>query len=363
MKEEKDTKTKVVLGMSGGTDSSVTAMLLQQQGYHVIGVSLWFFGTNNSFESSDPIPDFILEAQKLAQQLGIEHHVIDARREFRETIIQFFLDEYLAGRTPSPCIQCNPQLKWKLLLEKANELNCEFIATGHYIQIRKEANTFYIFKGKDPAKDQSYFLWNLGQNILSRTLTPLGIYTKTEVREIAKDFGFAEVAKKKESMGICFMDRMDYRDFLQEMIPDLDQKIGRGKVTDTKGKHLGWHDGYPYYTVGQKRGLELKEKSGLMVSRIDAGTNTLILEKKEDLNVMNLRVSDYYFNDIADSKLPNISTIVRGLGRNPQKFSCLQLLNTTELEVKLEDPAWAIAPGQPVAFYIGNKLIGGGFAE
>lgn len=363
MNEELGTKTRVVLGMSGGTDSSVTAMMLKEQGYHVIGVSLWFFGTDNSFDPSEPLPNFIIDAQKLAQQLGLEHHVIDARREFRDTIIQFFLDEYMAGRTPSPCIQCNPQLKWKLLLEKANELKCDYIATGHYIQIRKESDCFYIHKGKDPAKDQSYFLWNLGQDILSRTLTPLGKYTKPEVREIAKSFGFSDVAKKKESMGICFMNRMDYRDFLQEMIPDIDQKIGRGKVTDTKGNQLGWHDGYPYYTIGQKRGLELEEKSGLMVSRIDADTNTLILEKKDDLNRMKIKVSDYYFANSNDSQEPNINTVVRGLGRNPQKHSKLHIINEKELEVHLEDPAWAIAPGQPVAFYIGDKLIGGGFAE
>ncbi len=357
-----ETKAKVVLGMSGGTDSSVTAMMLAKQGYQVIGVSLWFFGSDYEYNPNEALPDFILDAQKLASTLNIEHHVIDARKEFRDTIIQFFLDEYMAGRTPSPCIQCNPQLKWKLLMEKADELGCEYIATGHYIQIRKEANTHYIHKGKDPAKDQSYFLWNLGQNILSRTLTPLGKYTKTEVREIAKDFGFAEVAKKKESMGICFMDRMDYRDFLQEMIPDINQKIGKGKVTDPTGKHLGWHDGYPYYTIGQKRGLKLEEKTGLMVSKIDAKSNTLILERKDDLNKMSFKVSDYYFNNIADAQLPNINTIVRGLGRNPQKFSKLTITTDTELEVNLEDPAWAIAPGQPVAFYIGDKLIGGGFA-
>jgi tRNA-specific 2-thiouridylase len=363
MNEGMNTKARLVLGMSGGTDSSVAAMMLKEQGYQVIGVSLWFFGPNSSFDPTDPLPDFIVDAQNLAHQLGIEHHVIDARREFRETIIQFFLDEYMTGRTPSPCIQCNPQLKWKLLLEKANELNCEFIATGHYIQIIKESDHFYIHKGKDPAKDQSYFLWNLGQDILSRTITPLGKYTKTEVRELARNYNYAEVAKKKESMGICFMDRMDYRDFLQEMIPDLDQKIGRGKITDTKGNHLGWHDGYPYYTIGQKRGLDLEEKSGLMVSKIDASTNTLILEKKDDLNRMNIKVSDYYFNNIADCQLPNINTIVRGLGRNPQEYSTIHIINEKELEVKLEDPAWAIAPGQPVAFYIGDKLIGGGFAE
>ncbi|WP_372751539.1 tRNA 2-thiouridine(34) synthase MnmA [Labilibaculum sp.] len=363
MSAEMDAKRRIVLGMSGGTDSSVAAMMLQKQGYQVVGVSLWFFGTDHSLNPHDPLPDFILDAQKLAKELNIEHHVIDARQEFRDTIIQFFLDEYLAGRTPSPCIQCNPQLKWRLLLEKADELHCKWIATGHYIQIIHEEKGYYIHKGKDPAKDQSYFLWNLGQDILSRTLTPLGGFTKTEVREIAKEFGFAEVAKKKESMGICFMDRMDYRDFLLEMIPDLDRKIGRGKVLDNKGNYLGWHNGYPYYTVGQKRGLELEKKSGLMVSRINAESNTLILEKKEELNRMKIKVSNYYFNNLEDSQLPKINTIVRGLGRNPQKFSKLQIISDTELEVILEDAAWAIAPGQPVAFYIADKLIGGGFAE
>lgn len=363
MGKDQNKKNRVILGMSGGTDSSVSALILQEQGYEVIGVSLWFFDQDSSFTANAPYPEFILEAKKLAQQLGIEHHVIDARKEFRETIIQFFLDEYLAGRTPSPCIQCNPQLKWKLLLEKADELNSQFIATGHYIQVVNENNGYYICKGKDPAKDQSYFLWNLGQEVLSRTLTPLGKYTKTEVREMARRYNRPEIAERKESMGICFMERKDYRDFLHEMIPDLNKKIGKGKVTDVHGKHLGWHEGYPYYTVGQKRGLELEEKSGLMVSRIDAENNTLILEKKEDLFKTRIRVSNYYFNDRNDCNSSNITTVVRGLGLNPKGTSKLHFLNEKELEVELEYPAWAIAPGQPVAFYIADKLIGGGFAE
>ena len=356
-------KERVILGMSGGTDSSVTAMMLKDQGFEVIGVSLWFYSNEHTYDINDSHPAFITDAKKLADQLGLEHHVIDARKEFRDTIIQFFLDEYLAGRTPSPCIQCNPNLKWKLLLEKADELDCEFIATGHYIQIEKENNNFYIRKGKDPAKDQSYFLWNLKQDILSRTLTPLGKYTKPEVREIAKSYGFEEVAKKQESMGICFMDRKDYRDFLQEMIPDLNEKIGKGKVTNPKGEVLGTHDGYPYYTIGQKRGLELKEKSGLMVSRIDAENNTLILEKKSDLNKLQLKVSGYYFHNLEDIKSKSLTTVVRGLGLNPEGYSKITIINDNELQVDLENPAWAMAPGQPVAFYFGDKLIGGGFAE
>lgn len=363
MSKKENTKGKIILGMSGGTDSSVAAMMLKNEGYEVIGVTLWFYSNNHSYDSSDSYPDFIKEAQKLAIKLGLKHYVVDARKEFRNTIIQFFLDEYMAGRTPSPCIQCNPKLKWKLLLTKADELNCQHIATGHYIQILKTGQNYYIHKGKDPVKDQSYFLWNLNQTILSRTLTPLGKYTKNEVREIAKSFGFAEIAKKRESMGVCFMDRKDYRDFLQEMIPDIDKKVGKGKVISPDGKELGEHDGYPYYTIGQKRGLELKEKSGLMVSKIDAKNNILTLEKKDDLNRLQIRVSNYYFHDIKDITATNITTVVRGLGRNPKGYSKITILNNRELMVDLDYPAWAMAPGQPVAFYMDDILIGGGFAE
>jgi tRNA-specific 2-thiouridylase len=356
-------KNKVVLGMSGGTDSSVTAILLKQNGYEVIGVSLWFWNSPNEHSDKSQLPGFIVDAQELAKKLSIEHHVIDARDEFKDVVIGQFLQEYLNGRTPSPCIHCNPQLKWRLLLDKADQFNANYIATGHYIQITEEAGTYYIHKGNDPAKDQSYFLWNLKQEILSRTLTPLGSFTKAEVREMAADFGHKQVATKKESMGICFLDGMDYRDFLKQEIADVDQKIGKGKIVDIHGTELGSHEGYPYYTIGQKRGLELKEKTGLMVSRIDAENNTLVLEQREQLNKKEFKVSGYLLNNSDDINHSEITTVVRGLGLNPDGYSRLIILNQNELQVELEYAAWAIAPGQPVAFYIGNKLIGGGFAE
>lgn len=349
--------------MSGGTDSSVTAMLLKARGYEVVGVSLWFWDSPNENTNKEELPHFIVDAQQLAKKLSIEHHVIDARDEFKDVVIGQFLQEYLNGRTPSPCIHCNPNLKWRLLLDKADQLGAQYIATGHYIQILEEDGIFYMHKGNDPVKDQSYFLWNLNQEILSRTLTPLGTYTKSEVREMATNFGHKRVASKKESMGICFLDGMDYRDFLKQEISDIDKKIGKGKIVDVDGVELGWHEGYAYYTIGQKRGLELKEKTGLMVSKIDAKTNTLILEKREHLNRMNLKVSDYYLNNMKDINSLEITTVVRGLGLNPKGYSKLTILDDKFLRVELDSPAWAIAPGQPVAFYIGNKLIGGGFAE
>lgn len=356
-------KNKVVLGMSGGTDSSVTAILLKQKGYEVIGVSLWFWNSPNEHSDKNKLPGFIVDAQELAKKLSIEHHVIDARDEFKDVVIGQFLQEYLNGRTPSPCIHCNPQLKWRLLLDKADQFNANYIATGHYIQITEEVGTYYIHKGNDLAKDQSYFLWNLNQEILSRTLTPLGSFTKAEVREMATDYGHKLVATKKESMGICFLDGMDYRDFLKQEIADVDQKIGKGKIVDTDGKELGWHEGYPYYTIGQKRGLELKEKTGLMVSRIDVENNTLVLEQREQLNKKEFKVSGYLLNNSDDINHSEITTVVRGLGLNPDGYSRLTILNQNELQIELEHTAWAIAPGQPVAFYIGDKLIGGGFAE
>jgi len=356
-------KNKVVLGMSGGTDSSVTAMLLKEKGYEVIGVSLWFWNSPNEHPDKNQLPDFIVDAQELAKKLSIEYHVIDARNEFKDVVIGQFLKEYLNGRTPSPCIHCNPQLKWRLLLDKADQLGANYIATGHYIQIIEEEKTYYIHKGNDPAKDQSYFLWNLNQEILSRTLTPLGSFTKTEVREMAMRFGHKKVASKKESMGICFLDGMDYRDFFKKEIADVDEKIGKGKIVDPDGNELGWHEGYPYYTIGQKRGLELKEKTGLMVSRIDPENNTLVLEPREKLNKKEFKVSEFYLNNSEDINEPEITTVVRGLGLNPEGFSNLTILNDNEMKIELEHAAWAVAPGQPVAFYVGNKLIGGGFAE
>ncbi len=343
--------------MSGGIDSSVAAGILKQQGYEVIGVTLLFYHTGTDY------PAYVDEAKQLAQQLGIEHHVLDVRKAFADTVVRYFTDEYLAGRTPSPCILCNEKVKWKYLLEKADDFNCQYVATGHYINIVNENGTYYIYKGVDTVKDQSYFLWNLDQDILARTLTPLGNYTKQQIKELANQFGYQSVANKKESMGVCFLGRTDYRDFLKQQIPDIDKKIGKGDIVNTSGEVIGNHNGYAYYTVGQKRGLNLLQKNGLMVAQIDAKTNTLKVDTKQNLLQQNLKVSNYRFYNRNDITHDQITTIVRGLGLNPSGYSKIELLNDTELMVVLDHPAWAIAPGQPVAFYIGNKLIGGGFAN
>ncbi len=343
--------------MSGGIDSSVVAGLLQQQGYEVVGVTLLFYHEDST------LPHYVTDAQQLAHQLNIEHHVIDVRTDFTNTVIAYFKEEYLAGRTPSPCILCNEKIKWKYLLEQADRLNCQYVATGHYINISNENGTYYIYKGIDAVKDQSYFLWNLSQDMLARTLTPLGNYTKQQIRELATQFGYKSVANKKESMGVCFLGRTDYRDFIKQQIPNIDQQIGKGNIVNSAGKVVGYHNGYAYYTVGQKRGLNLFKKEGLMVAAIDLKTNTLTVDTRQNLNKKVLKISNYRLNNLADITSNKITTIVRGLGLNPAGYSKIKLLNDKELIVTLENPAWAIAPGQPVAFYINNKLIGGGFAE
>lgn len=356
------TQKRIVLGMSGGTDSSVSAMILKNEGYEVIGVSLWMYGENKNNKNN--LPDFIIDAEELANKLGIKFLYIDAREEFKNRIIKNFVGEYLNGRTPSPCIECNPTIKWKLLLDYADEIKADHIATGHYINIEKhDDGLYYIHKGICEAKDQSYFMWKLGQEFLSRIICPLGNFTKDEVRAIAIKNAYPKIAKKKESMGICFVNNIDYRDYLKNFVPDIDEKIGEGNIYNTKGEKIGTHDGFPYYTIGQKRGLNLIKKEGLLVSKIDSNNNSLILDKRDNLMQKNIDVSNYSFINIDLIKRKNIRTIIRGIGLNPEAYSTITIIDKNKLSVRLDNPAWAIAPGQPVAFYIEDILIGGGIAE
>lgn len=355
-------KKRVVLGMSGGTDSSVSAMILKSEGYEVIGVSLWLSGGNP--DNKNNLPNFIIEAEQLADKLNIKFEYIDARKQFKDTIIKGFLNEYLNGRTPSPCIECNPNIKWKLLLDYADSINAEHIATGHYLNIEKHSDgLYYIHKGWDKAKDQSYFMWKLGQEFLSRIICPLGKFTKTQVRDIAIKNGYPKVAQKKESMGICFVENNDYREFIKKEIPDIDNNIGKGIVYNTQGEKIGTHEGFPYFTIGQKKGLDLIKKEGLMVSKIDSKTNSLILDKRENLMTKDILVKDYKFTNIDLVHNKNITTIIRGIGLNPEGYSQITIIDENTLRVKLENEAWALAPGQAVGFYINDMLIGGGIAE
>ena len=220
-------KPRVLMAMSGGIDSGVSAMLLKEQGYELVGVTFRTFDSITEScmarEKGCCSVDSIFEAKHLAEQLGFEHHILDARDTFRKTVIQNFIDEYLQCRTPNPCVLCNPIIKWGLLLEMADEMGCEKLATGHYARIGRNGDRFFLRKGKDGLKDQTYFLWKLTSGHLSRTLFPLGDLTKSEVRALAAEHGFVKLSQKKESEEICFVPDNNYRNFLKENVPDLEE--------------------------------------------------------------------------------------------------------------------------------------------
>mgnify|MGYP003025079397 FL=1 len=235
--------------MSGGIDSSATCIMLQEQGYEVVGVTMrtWDVPSRFSTPGQDE-PDDVLEARALAERLGIEHHVADVREEFKQIIVKHFIDEYMQGRTPNPCVLCNPLFKERILCEWADQTNCAHISTGHYCRLEERKGKLYIVAGDDQTKDQSYFLWKLPQEILQRFLFPLGTYTKQEVREYLRQKGFEAKARGGESMEICFIEG-DYRNFLRSQCPDIDTQVGPGWFVNSKGVKIGQHKGFPYYTI------------------------------------------------------------------------------------------------------------------
>ncbi|NLA24705.1 MAG: tRNA 2-thiouridine(34) synthase MnmA, partial [Bacteroidales bacterium] len=282
MKDNK--KGKVLLAMSGGLDSSVAAILLQQQGYNLVGITFKPFDSISRACAEKEIgccnTDTLFEAKELARKLNFEHHIIDAKDTFNETVIKNFISEYMSGRTPNPCVVCNKSIKWGVIIDEAKKHNCDFIATGHYARIGENKGRFFIKQGIDTSKDQSYFLWMLEHEVLKKTIFPLGEYTKTEVREIARANGFSKIADKKESQEVCFITDNDYRRFLSDNVDNLP---GEGNFVDLNGKILGKHKGFPFYTIGQRKGLQIALGEPVYVVKIIAETNTIVLGKKQDL--------------------------------------------------------------------------------
>lgn len=355
-----DKQRRVLVGMSGGIDSSAVCIMLQEQGYEVMGVTMRTWDIPSHFSSpSQEQPDEVMEAQALAARLGIEHHVADVREEFRRVIVQYFIDEYMHGRTPNPCVMCNPLFKERILCEWADRTNCAWIATGHYCRLEDRNGYRYIITGDDPTKDQSYFLWKLPQEILKRMLFPLGGMTKTEVRAYLASKGFEAKAKGGESMEICFIDK-DYRLFLKEHCPDIDEQIGPGWFVDSKGVKLGQHKGFAYYTIGQRKGLEIALGKPAYVLKINPAKNTVMLGDAQMLLSEYMLVEDV--NVINREELfscPSLSVRIRYRSRPiPCKVT---ELSDGRLLVKFAEAASAITPGQSAVFYDGNRVLGGAF--
>lgn len=367
---------RVLLGMSGGTDSSVAAMRLLEAGYEVIGVTFRFYELNGSTE-------YLEDARNLAERLGIRHITYDAREIFAQQIIEYFVQEYLAGRTPVPCTLCNNYLKWPLLAKIADEMGIFYIATGHYAQNIQLNETFYIIYAADSDKDQTFFLWGLKQDILNRMLLPMGDITKAEARAWAAEHGFRKVATKKDSIGVCFCP-MDYRTFLKDWLVRNGQmlvsnseasinnsqtsgsdkqtwsdRIRRGRFVDEKGNFIAWHEGYPFYTIGQRRGLGIHLNRPVFVKEIDPEKNEVMLASLSSLEKTEMWLKDWNLVN-QERTLGRSDIIVKIRYRKQENHGTITVTSDHLLHVQLHEPLPAIAPGQAAAFYGDGLLLGGG---
>jgi len=359
-------KGKVLVAMSGGIDSTVTALMLNDQGYEVVGITMktWDYATSGGGKKETGCCniDSFNDARMAAVQHGFPHYILDIRDEFGDFVIENFVDEYLAGRTPNPCVMCNTHIKWRALLKRADALGCDFIATGHYANVHQHDNgRFYLSKGVDETKDQSYVLWGLQQDLLSRTLLPLGTYHKTAIRQMAHDYGYPELAKKSESYEICFVPDNDYRGFLKRRIDGLEEQVAGGNFIDKTGKVLGKHKGYPFYTIGQRKGLDITFGKPVYVTNIIPETNTVMLGDEDDLNRQNMVVSK--INWIKYDGITDGTEALTKIRYKDQGAMASLYNHPNGIQVQFSHYAKGIAPGQSAVFYEGDDVIGGGVIQ
>lgn len=339
---------KVLLGMSGGVDSTAACKVLLSRGYDVVGLTL--LTCDLSQEAAE-------EAAALASRFGIEHHVADVRELFKKTVIDPFVQSYLAGYTPNPCVDCNPTMKFRVLMEWADKLGCGNIATGHYARIERRGDKCFIRAGADAKKDQSYFLWRLTQQQLARTLFPLGEWTKDDVRNHLKESGLVEKANDGESMEICFFTG-DYRDFLRCAVSSVDSVIKPGFFVDVEGRKLGEHKGFPLYTIGQRKGLNIALGYPAYVLRINPQKNTVMLGEASQL------LTRYMMIDAPGwvRCVPSGEVAVRIRYRSrPVACRVLRELPDGRWLVRFAEPVSAVTPGQSAVFYDDDVVVGGAY--
>lgn len=347
---------EVLVALSGGLDSAAVVLLLREAGYRPRALFLDMLGSETAHQA----------AADTAEMLGVELTVEPCAKRFQTDIIDYVLSEHGAGRTPAPCSRCNPQIKWRLLSETADRLGIHHIATGHYVRtIRHSDGHTYFRRGVDPAKDQSYYLWDVPEPLIERAVLPLGSYTKAEVRSILKErYDLRELAGRKESMGVCFLDNRRYDDFLRSHLPA--ETLRPGEAVTLSGEVIGTHEGYPLYTAAQKRGFSLFEPAPYAVIGVDALRNRIIVGPEEALHYRTLLLKEWRLTapDEELAQAGEIQVMVRGIGRNPNGGCHIEVRGDGRLEVYLlKDTAWAVMPGQPVVFYLDDRVVGGGILD
>ncbi len=355
---------RVLVAMSGGIDSSLAAVMLHEQGYEVIGMTMktWDYQSSGGSkkETGCCSLDSINDARDIAVSLGFPHYIVDIREEFGDYVINHFTDEYLAGRTPNPCVLCNTHIKWDSLLRRADKLGCDWIATGHYANVREENNRYVISKGKDENKDQSYALWGISQESLSRTQYPLGNLHKAEIRDMATERGFHELVKKSESYEICFVPDNDYRGFLKRRVDGLEEKVKGGKFVLEDGTVVGTHEGYPFYTVGQRKGLGIALGYPVYVTEIQKDKNRVVLGTFDELSRDGMYVNQLTLQKYDTIEGDRKDTITKVRYNDPGNPAVIEQVGD-RMKVFFGNGVSAIAPGQAAVFYEGNDVIGGGW--
>lgn len=351
---------RILAAMSGGVDSSVMAALLHRAGYEVIGLSMQLFDkkSDRSSEGKCCTIDDFQDARRVAFDLGFAHYVMDFEARFRETVIEAFIQGYLEGETPSPCIRCNQHLKFSALLDRAGELGAGFVSTGHYARIDHDGSAWHLRKAGDPAKDQSYFLFHHTQATLARTLFPLAGLSKPEVRRLGAELGL-HLADKAESQEICFVTEDRYDAFLEAQ--GRDPGAGEGEIRLLDGRRLGFHRGYWRYTVGQRRGLGVAHPDPLYVVRVEPGTNTVWVGGEADLLRRDLVAREV--NWIGNPPDGPLVCAARIRSRSVEAEALVIPREDGRVQVSFLEPQRAVAPGQAVVFYREDEVLGGGWID
>ena len=354
-------KKKIIVAMSGGVDSSVAALLLKNEGYDVVGMTLRLWtedssnshGTNNRCCSVEDVED----ARRVCQMIGIPHYFVNFEKEFQEHVVDYFISEYDTGRTPHPCLACNDKIKFDFLLRRALFLDADYIATGHYARLVESDNGFHLLKGIDNSKDQSYVLYTLTQQELSRLKFPVGEYNKEDIRKFAEEAGLL-VAGKPDSQEICFIPSGNYRDFVKERV-----KPKKGNFVDPNGNVLGEHPGIQFFTVGQRRKLGINPNDGepRYVVKINSNTNEVVLGADEDL-----METEFTANKLSFTSEVEMGSEIKVKARIRYKANeepAVVVIKDGYADIKFLEPQRAITPGQPVVFYRDEEMIGGGIIE